>query len=486
MSELYLHNTASGKKEKFEPLQPGKIKMYVCGVTVYDRCHLGHARAVVLFDVVFRYLQDLGYDVTYVRNFTDIDDKIIKRAEEAGVFWKDLTEKYINKFHDDFAQLNVLSPTYEPRATDHIGDIVDAVSELEKKGFAYESNGDVYFRVRAFAEYGRLSGRSVDEMLSGARIEVSEQKDDPLDFALWKSSKEGEPSWESPWGRGRPGWHIECSVMSQKYLGIPFDIHGGGHDLIFPHHENEIAQSEAIAEQRFVRYWMHNGFVTLNKEKMSKSTGNFFALEDIYQECEPRVLRFFLISCRYRDPLDYSSELLEESKQAVFRLEKNIALIEHALDKHGVHSEEYDVDAYAQFQDAMNDDFNTARAKAILFELVRSLYFKVSKATPDISVAKQLNSVKRILSVLGLDLKKSDFISVSVDEVPDLVVDGNGYEELLRKETLTDNDVRLLTAWRLHCRQVRSFAQADEIRDFLISQQYDLSDAKDESIIFKI
>ncbi|RJP56286.1 MAG: cysteine--tRNA ligase [Candidatus Auribacter fodinae] len=486
MSELYIHNTVTGKKEKFDPIIPGKVKMYVCGVTVYDRCHLGHARAVVFFDVVFRYLRELGYDVTFVRNFTDIDDKIINRANKEGVFWKDLAEKYIQKFHQDFALLNVLKPTHEPKATEHIGDIIDFISELEKRGFAYFSEGDVYFSVRKSADYGYLSGRSVDDMRSGARIEVSEKKEDPLDFALWKKSKDGEPAWESPWGLGRPGWHIECSVMSQFYLGVPFDIHGGGNDLIFPHHENEIAQSEALAGNRFVNYWIHNGFVTLNKEKMSKSTGNFFALEDIYNVCEPRVLRMFLLSSRYRDPLDYSSELLEESKQAVFRLEKSITLIEYALQKHGVSSDKLDEKSYLDFCDAMNDDFNTSKAKALLFELVRSVYFSIVKKTPDTEAAKQLNTIYKICSILGLDLNKLVPVVVSVNDLNNFGADNISFDSLAGQESLTMDQAKEFALWRLYLRKEKLFDKADEIRSVLEKHNFDISDIQDATIILKI
>ncbi|MCJ7493900.1 MAG: cysteine--tRNA ligase, partial [Deltaproteobacteria bacterium] len=309
---LKIYNTLTKKKEEFLPLQKGKVSMYVCGVTVYDRCHIGHARAAVVFDVLFRFLRYRGYEVTYVRNYTDVDDKIIKRANQEGVSCQEIAKRYIQEYEEDMEALGMERPTHEPRATENISQIIDLVKKLVEKGFAYTVDGDVYFSVEKFSSYGKLSGRDLEEMRAGARVEVDERKNNPLDFALWKSSKPGEPEWDSPWGRGRPGWHIECSAMSQRYLGESFDIHGGGQDLIFPHHENEIAQSEAATGKPFVRFWVHNGFVNINHEKMSKSLGNILAIRDLLQDHHPEVLRLFLLSNHYRSPVDFSLQNMIE------------------------------------------------------------------------------------------------------------------------------------------------------------------------------
>ncbi len=297
---LRVYNTMSGKKEEFVPLVPGKVKMYVCGVTVYDYCHIGHARANIVFDIIYRYLQFSGFDVTYVRNYTDVDDKIIKRANERGISSKELSEEFIQAFDEDMATLGLAIPTHQPKATEYIPQIIEICQKLIDKGLAYASGGDVYYRVGKFQNYLKLSKRNMDEMLAGARITPGEHKEDPMDFALWKGAKPDEPSWESPWGAGRPGWHIECSAMSSSLLGDTFDIHGGGRDLIFPHHENEIAQSEGASGKPFVNYWLHNGFVNINQEKMSKSLGNFFTIRDILKRYNPEVLRFFILSAHYR------------------------------------------------------------------------------------------------------------------------------------------------------------------------------------------
>ena len=303
---LRIYNTLTGKKEEFVPLHEKRVGMYVCGVTVYDLCHIGHARSAIVFDAIYRYLGYRGYEVTFVRNFTDIDDKIIKRANEEGVDCKAIAEKYIDEFNMDMGKLGFEKPKFEPKATEHIPEMIELISTLIEKGYAYQSGGDVFFSVEKFKDYGKLSKRNLEEMQAGARVGIDEKKENPLDFALWKASKPGEPSWESPWGKGRPGWHIECSVMSQKYLGETFDIHGGGKDLIFPHHENEIAQSEAATGKPFARYWIHNGFVNINKEKMSKSLGNILTLKEIFKDWRPEAIRLFLLSSHYRSPVDFS------------------------------------------------------------------------------------------------------------------------------------------------------------------------------------
>ncbi len=306
---LRVYNTLSGKKEDFEPLEPGKVKMYVCGVTVYDYCHIGHARANIVFDVIFRYLQYIGFVTTYVRNYTDVDDKIIKRANERGITSQELSEEFIRAFDEDMEALGLVKPTHEPRATAYIDEIIDISLKLIDKGLAYEAGGDVYYRVDGFPDYLKLSKRNKDEMLAGTRIAPGELKRNPMDFALWKSAKPGEPSWESPWGPGRPGWHIECSAMSSSLLGDSFDIHGGGRDLIFPHHENEIAQSEGASGKPFVKYWIHNGFVNVNQEKMSKSLGNFFTIRDILKVYDAEAVRFFILIAHYRSPSTFPTTI---------------------------------------------------------------------------------------------------------------------------------------------------------------------------------
>ncbi|MCX7965238.1 MAG: cysteine--tRNA ligase, partial [Syntrophorhabdaceae bacterium] len=317
---LNIFNTFSGKKEAFKPIKENTVGMYVCGVTVYDHCHIGHARSAIVFDVIIRYLKAKGYDVISVKNFTDIDDKIIKKSKEEGISWKDVAEKYIASFYEDMDALHILRPTYEPKATDHIDDMIKLVETLLNQGHAYIMDGDVYFNVESFTGYGELSKRSLDDMLAGARVEINEKKKNPLDFTLWKASKEGEPSWDAPFGQGRPGWHIECSAMSTKYLGNPFDIHGGGKDLIFPHHENERAQTEAATKKRFVNYWIHNGFVNIEKEKMSKSLGNILLIKDFIKEYHPETLRLFFLSTHYRSPVDYNEKAIEDADSALYRL----------------------------------------------------------------------------------------------------------------------------------------------------------------------
>src|SRR5262245_28179443 len=368
---LKIFNTLSGQKEVFVPLTPGQVRMYVCGVTVYDSAHIGHARALLTFDVIYRYLKFLGYQVEFVRNFTDVDDKIIKRANDEGVSFETITNRYIEEFYRDGELLALLRPSVEPRATDHIPEIIALISLLEEKEIAYRVDGDVYFRVERFDGYGKLSGKKVDELEAGARVEVDERKESPLDFALWKASKPGEPAWESPWGPGRPGWHIECSAMSTKYLGQPFDIHGGGRDLMFPHHENEIAQSEAAAGREFARYWIHNGLLTVSGEKMSKSLGNFFSIQEIAGEYDSLALRNWFLSSHYRSPMDFSKEGLEEAGRAADRSYETV-------DRMGRAVKETAQTAPAKkliddFRKAMDDDCNTARALALIFDEVRGL-----------------------------------------------------------------------------------------------------------------
>ncbi len=373
---IKMFNTISARKEEFTPIDPGVIKIYVCGVTVYDMCHIGHARAYIAFDVIIRYLKYKNFKVKYVRNFTDVDDKIIKRANELGVKTEEITEKYIREFYTDMEALNVAKADIEPRVTEHIPDIINLIQKIIDNGYAYISGGDVYFSIDAFPSYGKLSGRKIDDMKAGARVEINEQKRHPMDFALWKESKPGEPAWDSPWGKGRPGWHIECSAMSTKYLGNTFDIHGGGKDLIFPHHENEIAQSEAANRVKFVNYWLHNGFVNINEEKMSKSLGNFFTIREVCEKYFPEALRYFMLGTHYRSPINYSTDAIAEAEGRVeyyyFTLKeinKSIGNFNGPL-KDIVSKEEIDQNI-KELDEAMEDDFNTAKAIANISNLLR-------------------------------------------------------------------------------------------------------------------
>ena len=366
--QLVLHNSLNRQKEPFVPLVAGKVGLYVCGVTVYDLSHVGHARVMVVFDLLYRWLRHLGFEVAYVRNFTDVDDKIIRRATERGIDCGELTSEMIAAFHEDIDALGCLRPTVEPLATTHIDEMQALIARLIERGHAYlADSGDVLYAVRSFAPYGRLSGKNIDDLESGARVEVDESKRDPLDFALWKRAKPGEPFWPSPWGNGRPGWHIECSAMSCKHLGESFDIHGGGMDLKFPHHENEIAQSVAAGDGQFARYWLHNGFVNINSEKMSKSLGNFFTLREVYGRYRPEVLRYFILATHYRSPLDYSDAALDQARNSLDRIYTTKSrAASHWQERHTPMNDWVD-----RFSAAMNDDLNTPEALAVLFELVR-------------------------------------------------------------------------------------------------------------------
>ncbi len=381
---LKIHNTRTGRKETFAPLVEGRVGMYVCGVTVYDVCHIGHARSAVVFDVVRRYLRYSGYDVEFVKNFTDIDDKIINRAREEGAGWDEIARRYTERYYEDMHRLGVEDADVEPRATGHIKEIIEMVAGLIEKGHAYNVEGDVYFSVPGFPEYGKLSGRKPEEMLAGARVEVDPRKKNPMDFALWKSSKQGEPAWDSPWGPGRPGWHIECSAMSMKHLGRTLDIHAGGADLIFPHHENESAQSEAYTGKTFARYWMHNGFITVNKEKMSKSLGNFFTIREILDVFDPEAVRLFLLQTHYRSPIEFSNVPLEEATHTLDRYYQGLERLDEFLNAPGEKEsfpsgfEDGILGATSagfkkRFMQAMDDDFNTALAIGHIFELLREM-----------------------------------------------------------------------------------------------------------------
>ncbi len=390
---LKIYNTLAREKQEFRPIEPGKVRMYVCGMTVYDFCHLGHARVMVIFDVVQRWLRASGYDVTYVRNITDIDDKIIRRAQENGEPMAALTERFIRAMDEDSAALGVQKPTAEPRATEYVAGMLDMISVLKARGYAYQAaDGDVNYAVRKFEGYGKLSGKSLEDLRAGERVAVDAAKQDPLDFVLWKRAKAGEPAWESPWGPGRPGWHIECSVMSGALLGKQFDIHGGGQDLQFPHHENEIAQSEGAHGCTFVNYWMHNGFVRVDNEKMSKSLGNFFTVREILAKYDAEVVRFFIIRAQYRSPLNYSDAHLDDAKQGLTRLYtalRGLAAETLAIDWGNPHA--------ARFKAAMDDDFNTPEAVAVLFDLANEVNRSGSPADASLlkSLAGQLGLLQR-------------------------------------------------------------------------------------------
>ncbi len=457
---LRVYNTMSGKKEEFQPLVPGKVGMYVCGVTVYDYCHIGHARANIVFDIIYRYLQFSGYETTYVRNYTDVDDKIINRSNERGIPSQELAEEFIKAFDEDMEALGLIRPTHEPRATEYIQQIIDINQKLIDKGIAYESAGDVYYSVDKFPEYLKLSKRNMEEMQSGARVAPGEQKRNPMDFALWKAAKPGEPSWESPWGAGRPGWHIECSAMSSSLLGESFDIHGGGRDLIFPHHENEIAQSEGASGKPFVKYWLHNGFVNVDQEKMSKSLGNFFTIRDILQTYDAEVIRFFILSAHYRSPIDFSDQNLTEAQSGLSRFYEALELAESAtagVDSGDSRSEE-GKNLEAKFREAMDDDFNTALAIAHLFDGVRTMNRLVAtkkfKKKPELvaQVRDLHQTILRLGEVLGL------YRSQPAKWLEKVKLAG------LKKLDITVEEIEELIRQRLQARAEKDFARGDEIR----------------------
>jgi cysteinyl-tRNA synthetase len=468
LMSLVIYNTFTGKKEEFVPTSPGQVKCYVCGMTVYDHSHVGHARSVIVFDVIYRHLTRLGYDLTYVRNYTDIDDKIINRANAEHKDWKEIAETYIASFKEDVAALGIAPPTFEPKATDHIPDMILFIERLVERGYAYQVDGSVYFSVRKYGEYGRLSGRSLEEMISGARIEVDERKGDPLDFALWKESKPAEPSWESPWGRGRPGWHIECSVMSTKYLGNPFDFHGGGKDLIFPHHENERAQTECATGKKFVNYWIHNGFVTMQREKMSKSIGNILTIKEFLKEYHPEVLRLFFLSTHYRNPIDYTEQSLENAQYALqklyFTLERirqvpwDEAAPSRQADSRTVYPELQEIEK--KFHEAMSDDFNTALALAALFDLSRVLNRMVDEQ--DESNRPAIAHGERLFASFGstLGLMGEEAASFSRGETL----------RHLRRVGLDEPAVQKAIEDRREARKRKDYKGADEIRARLLEK----------------
>jgi cysteinyl-tRNA synthetase len=452
---LQIFNSLTRKKETFEPIEPGKVRMYVCGMTVYDYCHLGHARVLVVFDIVYRYLKALGLDVTYVRNVTDIDDKIIKRANENGEAFGALTARFIQAMHEDAEALGVLPPTFEPKATENIEAIIDMIGTLVDKGYAYvATNGDVYYDVHKFEHYGQLSGKKLDDLQAGARVEVGEDKRDPLDFVLWKAAKPGEPAWSSPWGEGRPGWHIECSAMSTQILGNHFDIHGGGQDLQFPHHENEIAQSEACTGEHFVNYWMHNGFVRINEEKMSKSLGNFFTVREILERYRPEEVRYFVLTSHYRSPLNYSDAQLDNARGALTRLYTALRGLPQAVPAEAPELRE-------RFDAAMCDDFNTPEALAVLFDIARDAN-KAREGGDEPGAAALAALLRELGAVLGL-----------LGDDPEAYLKGGGAPA---EGGLTDAQIDALITARNDARAARDWAEADRIRDELKDQGVVLED----------
>ena len=452
-------NTLTRRKEEFKPINEGKVGIYVCGPTVYDYIHIGNARPMIVFDTLRRYLEYKGYEVNYVSNFTDVDDKIIKRANAEGVDASVISERYIAEVKKDMAALNVREATTHPKATEEIPDMIEMVKTLIEKDYAYEVNGTVYFRTRKFKDYGKLSKKNIDDLRSGNRdllVSGVDKKEDPLDFVLWKPKKEGEPSWPSPWGDGRPGWHLECSVMSKKYIGDVIDIHAGGEDLIFPHHENEIAQSEAANGTEFARYWMHNGFLKINNEKMSKSLGNFFTVREIAEKYPLQVIRFFMLSAHYRSPLNFSAELVEASKNG---LERILTAVDRLKSINGTDGEvdkaaADEMDAFVKkYEDAMDDDLNTADAISVIFELVKYANVNVTEESSKATVELVLNTIEKLCDILGIITEK--------------------------KEEILDSDIEALIEERQAARKAKNFARADEIRDQLSSMGIILEDTRE-------
>ena len=458
---MKIFNTLTRRKEEFVPLEEGKVKMYVCGPTVYNLIHIGNARPMIIFDTVRRYMEYKGYEVNYVSNFTDVDDKIIKKAIEEGVSAEEISTRYIKECKKDMADMNVKPATTAPQATQEIQGMIDMIQTLIDKGYAYPAaDGTVYFRVKKFKEYGKLSHKNLDDLQSGFRsLKVSgeDQKEDPLDFVLWKPKKEGEPSWPSPWCDGRPGWHIECSVMSKKYLGEEIDIHAGGEDLIFPHHENEIAQSECCNGKIFARYWMHNGFLKINNEKMSKSLGNFFTVREIADKYPLQVIRFFMLSAHYRSPLNFSADLVEASKNGLERIltavDKLKSLAPADVEGSDV-SVEAELDGYTKrFEAAMDDDLNTADAISVIFELVKYTNINISNDTPKKTVDLAIRTIEKLCDILGIITE--------------------------REEELLDSDIEALINERQEARKAKNFARADEIRNMLSDKGIILEDTRE-------
>ena len=457
---MKLYNTLTKQKEEFVPVHEGKVGMYVCGPTVYNYIHIGNARPMIVFDTVRRYFEYKGYDVNYVSNFTDVDDKIIKKANEEGVPASEISERFIAECKKDMEGLNIEPATHNPKATEEIDGMIAMISTLIEKGYAYEKNGTVYFRTRKFKNYGQLSKKNLDDMRAGIRIAVSDEKEDAMDFVLWKPKKEGEPAWVSPWGEGRPGWHIECSVMSKKYLGDEIDIHAGGEDLIFPHHENEIAQSEAANDKTFARYWMHNGFLNIDNKKMSKSLGNFFTVREVAEKYDLQVLRFFMLSAHYRSPLNFSADLMAAAKNGLDRILTAAERLHDLADAAEGSMTDAEKENFAaskeyveKFEAAMEDDANTADAVSAVFELVKFINVNSSEQNSKEYLQALYQRLETLCDVLGIIIEK--------------------------KEEILDSDIEALIAERQAARKEKNFARADEIRDTLLEQGIILEDTRE-------
>ena len=458
---MKLYNTLTQKKETFVPIEAGKVRMYSCGPTVYNYFHIGNARPFIVFDVLRRFLEYSGYEVTFIQNFTDVDDKIINRSHEEGISPGDVSEKYIREYFTDADALGIKRASVHPKVSEHMPEIIAMIKTLEEKGLAYNVDGNVYYHVDAFKDYGKLSKQSIDDLKSGARIDVNDEKHSPLDFALWKKKKDGEPYWESPWGQGRPGWHIECSAMSKKHLGETIDIHGGGQDLIFPHHENEIAQSEGCCGKPFANYWVHNGYINIDNEKMSKSKGNFFTVRDIAKTFDLEAVRMFLLMAHYRSPVNFSEPLLKQAASALERLYtakfQMAFLLENATAEMITEKEQAWIDALVKYKNdfvaAMDDDINTADAIAVIFELVRDLNSNLDAASSQPAIIAGQNLFAELTTVLGLAVKD--------------------------KETNLEEAVEDLIAQRQAARKAKDFKRADEIRDELLAQGIVLEDTRE-------
>ena len=457
---MQIYNSKNRRKEEFVPIHPGEVRMYACGPTVYDYFHIGNARPFIVFDVLRRYFEHRGYKVTFVQNFTDIDDKMIRRANAEGITVKELGDRFIKEYYQDAQALGVRPATVHPRATEHIPQIIALVQKLIDKGLAYEVNGDVYFDTAAFPAYGALSGQNLEDLEAGARVEVDNVKKNPADFAVWKAQKPGEPAWESPWGPGRPGWHIECSAMSMTYLGETFDIHGGGKDLLFPHHENEVAQSEGATGKPYVHYWMHNGFINVDNEKMSKSLGNFFTVRDILKEYDPEDVRMFMLSAQYRSPINFSREMIAQAHSSLSRLytarDQMAFLLQHAPER-ALNAEE---EAFAQrvqgyiakFDSAMDDDLNTADAMGAIFELVKDANQSLNAESAKGAIESALNALTELCDVLGLLMKKAGDLPA---------------------------DIQALADARVQARKDKDWKKSDELRDRLKALGYTVEDTKE-------
>ncbi|MBE5937884.1 MAG: cysteine--tRNA ligase [Lachnospiraceae bacterium] len=458
---MKIYNTLNNKKEELVPIEEGKIRMYVCGPTVYNYIHIGNARPMIVFDTVRRYLEYKGYEVNYVSNFTDVDDKIIAKANEEGVTAAEIAERYTKACLEDMNNMNVMPATVHPKATEEIDGMIEMIQTLIDKGYAYEKNGTVFYRTRKFQGYGKLSGKNLDDLNAGIRIAVDDEKEDPMDFVLWKPKKEGEPSWASPWSDGRPGWHIECSVMSNKYLGSSIDIHAGGEDLVFPHHENEIAQSEAANGVPFSNYWMHNAFLNINNHKMSKSAGNFFTVKDIAEKYPLQVLRFFMLNAHYRSPLNFSDDLMNSASSSLERICNSVSNLKHIKDVATARDFSDDDKNYEttlnalsdKFDAAMDDDFNTADAIAAIFEIVKLANSYITSDSPIELVNISYDRIVKLCDILGIICKK--------------------------EEEMLDEEVEALINERQNARKERNFARADEIRDELLAKGIVLEDTRE-------